>query len=54
MIIGYIPVDESGNLLKGGTRRFKIYASIALALAAHGPAVGSKPVYIEEEGGWIQ
>lgn len=48
MIIGYIPVDADGNLIYLGTRRFKIYASPALALAAAGKAVDSKPVYVEE------
>ncbi|MCG7628380.1 hypothetical protein MHM88_11230 [Epibacterium sp. MM17-32] len=51
-IIGHIPLDSSGCAILGGTRRFKVYKTPALALAAQGNAVDTTPVTINapEEG----
>jgi hypothetical protein len=44
--IGHLPLDERGHAILGGTRRFKFYATPALALASSGLAVATTPVHI--------
>lgn len=45
-VIGYIPADEDGNPIMMGERRFKFYASEALALSFCHRAKKAIPVYV--------